>query len=124
MPGDYDGSKGSLLALLEGTEELDVTAAQRQPTFSLFATFAIPLADGETAQSVANNAAAELADALHGDHRLEEGGDGTGGETLACGFKALRIEPNLTELVDNCAAGTVEYQVRYRTKPGNLFAVA
>ncbi|MEO0939883.1 MAG: hypothetical protein AAFY38_17160 [Pseudomonadota bacterium] len=123
LPSDYDGSRGSMLALLEATEDLDVTAAARRPKFTIFATFAIPLADGETAQTAANNAAAELAQALHGKHTMTEGGEGTGGEQLAFNFQALRIEPNFTEDMDNCAAGTVEYLVQYQTQPGNLFAV-
>lgn len=124
IPDDYDASRGSLLAVLEGRENLGVNTSSRQNQFSLYLSFAIPLADGEEAQTVANNAAAEIVKTLHGNQALQEGGDGSGGAILAATFKAIAIEPNLTEDMDNCGAATVEFDVHYRTQAHDLFTAA
>lgn len=124
IPEDYDASNGSLLAVLEGRETYNITAGRHQENqLELFLSFAIPLAEGEEPQAVANNVAAELVRALSGQHTLEEGGDGTGGDKLACGFTAVATEPNLTDDMDNCAAATVEFAIRYRTRLHDLFTV-
>ena len=122
IPEDYDATKGSLLAVLEGREELGVNAQTRDSHLDLFLSFAVPLAAGEEAQAVANNVAAEIVMALHSSKALEEGGDGTGGQMLTADFKAASIEPNLTDLMDNCAAASVEFRVRIRTGTTSLFA--
>lgn len=121
IPEDYDATKGSLLAVLEGSDELGTNASTRMNHLSLYLSFAIPLADGEEPQTVANNAAAEIVDALHGDQKMQEGGEG---QVLSATFMAIAVEPNLTDDMDNCAAATVEFQVRYRTRAHDLFTAA
>ncbi|WP_152492346.1 hypothetical protein [Roseovarius sp. THAF27] len=123
IPEDYDATRGSLLAVLEGDEVYTpTTGSVQEMTFELFLSFAVPLAAGEEAQAVANNVAAEVIKAFTGDHTIEEGGKGTGGKKLANGFTPIRTRPDLTDDMDNCAAATVEFQVRYRTRTNDLFA--
>lgn len=121
IPDDYDASRGSLLAVLEGRENLGVNTSSRQNQLAVYLSFAIPLAAGEEAQAVANNAAAEIVKALHGSQTMQEGGNG---QVLAANFKAVAVEPNLTEDMDNCAGATVEFDVQYRTKAHDLFTAA
>ena len=124
IPEDYDASHGSLLSVLEGREELGVNTSNRQNQLTLFLSFAIPLADREEPQGVANNAAAEIVKALHGNQAMEEGGEGSGGQVLAATFKAITVDPNLNEDMDNCGAATVEFDVQYRTQAHDLFTAA
>lgn len=124
LPDDYDASQGALLAVLEGRENLAVDTSGRQNSLSLFLSFAVPLAPGEVPQTVANNVAGEIANALHGNKSLEEGGDGTGGVKLSANFRATAVEPDLINTNSDCAAATVEFEVAYRTRTANQFELA
>ncbi len=55
---------------------------------------------------------------------MQEGGEGSGGQVLAATFKAVAVEPNLTEDMDNCGGATVEFDVQYRTQAHDLFTAA
>lgn len=122
FPEGYDASQGSVLAVLEGHEELGLSTIDRRNKLSLYFNFAVPLGEGEEAQTVANDTAAHLATALHGTMTLEEGGEGTGGQKLSATFMADAVEPDLIQQNADCAAATVVLQVQYRTQPRTLFA--
>ena len=121
IPSDYNASDGSILAVLEGRETYDVSAGRHQEnTLELFLTFAVPLADGEERQSVTNAVTGELVATLSGKHQLEEGGDGTGGDKLTTRVSARASEPEMLDEETAVAAGTVIFDVRYRSLIHNL----
>lgn len=120
LPDDYTGGQGSILAVLEGRETFVTTAGRAMETeLELFLSYAVPLASGEVAATVSNNVAGELVKALSGQHQMQEGGDGV---ALSAIFAPVAVEPNVLNDTDECAAGTVEFRLRYRTKTNDPFA--
>lgn len=121
IPDDYNASEGSVLALVEGSETFEVTGGSRsENTLDLYATFAVPLADGEVRQTVANNVAGEIITALSGNHQLKEGGDGT---PLTCAIYARSIQPDELDEQEAVASATVVFEIKYRARshaPGAL----
>lgn len=121
IASDYNGSDGSILAVLEGRETYGPTASRIQENeLEVFLTFAVPLADDEERQTVVNEVTGDLVAALSGRHQLEEGGDGTGGDKLTTQVWARASEPEALDEETAVAAGTVIFDVRYRSLIHNL----
>lgn len=120
LPDDYSGEQGSVLSVLEGRESFSPSATAMQCELEVFFAYAVPLAPGEEGQTVSNNVAGEIVKALSGQHQMQEGG---AGEALSGTFAPVAIEPNVMADSDECAAGSVEFRLQYRTKAHDPFAL-
>lgn len=120
IPDDYRGEQGSVLAVLEGREAFTSTGTALQCELEVFFAYAVPLAPGEEGQSVSNNVAAEILKALSGQHQMQEGGTG---DALSGTFAPVAVEPNVMADGDECAAGSVEFRLQYRTHARDPFAL-
>ena len=111
----YDGSSGPVLAILDGLDEFAVTAGPYQNTCTLTFEFAVVPGEEEEPSTMLNLIMAELVEVMAGDHTLEEGGHGSGGEKLACGFYPQSFEPEIEEGAHS-VRGFLTWELRYRTK--------
>lgn len=113
LQDDYDGSDGPVLALVDGVEEFGVTGTGYQNEVAFTMEFSLCPGDKEEPSDMLNLIAADLISHIAGDHTLEEGGKGSGGDKLACGFYPETFEP---EIVEGAPAvrGYLTWKLRYR----------
>lgn len=120
---DYDGSSGPVLAILDGLDEYSTNAHTYQNLCDLTFEFALVPGEKEEPSTMLNLIAADLVEVMAGDHTLEEGGHGNGGDKLACGFYPQTFEPDITE-GGVIVTGILTWQMRYRTKAHKPFDAA
>lgn len=121
IDAEYDGGRGSILALVDGAEEFGVGGQRTQNTVQIDIEFALIPGEKEEDATVLNLICAELVELFGGEHTLAEGGDGA---SLSCTFYARSFEPEYRDGVSQTARGLVTFEMQYRTRVGKPFELA
>lgn len=113
---DYDGSSGPVLAILDGPDDFtERNAHTYQNRCQVMFEFALVPGEKEEPSIMLNLIAGELIEVMAGDHHLEEGGKGSGGAKMACGFYPDLFEPEI-EPGGVVVRGFLTWTMQYRTK--------
>jgi len=122
IPEEYDGQNGPVLALLSGFDSYALTGHHSQNTADMVMEFAILPGDEEEPSDVLELIAADLVQLFGGEQKLEEGGKGSGGETLTAMFEPVSFETETTRDDDSpCVRGFLTFKMIYRHLRNNPF---
>lgn len=114
LTDDFDPAQGPTLSVRCGLDEYGTTATKYQNRCTLNMDFALIAGENEEPEDVLNLIAADLVEVMAGDHHLEEGGKGSGGDKMACGFYPQTFEDEIVE-GDPVIRGYLTWEMRYRT---------
>lgn len=120
---DYDGRDGATLAVVDNFEEFTTDAHKSQAECLVLFEFALKPGAEEEPSDLLNLIQGEIVSLLGGQHTLEEGGTGTGGAKLACGFRPTNFEPEIEEEAE-VVRGTLTFALSYRYRNHDPFEPA